>query len=310
VIAATALPGEAPTVELGRAVLVRLPTTEGTEAYLNLRPETDVLVELSSPHAQMSVSATGDPSAAPSGPDARAAQGRNLPSGRKEAVYHVSVAAPGRSFAGFMARVLPVLMPLQHAQAPLELPSPAALQLTAGVTEFLLRTSGTERTVRVALAGSDAALRGASMKVHPANGAGAAETIRLRRGSDGTLEGEWLATAADAFKIAIVFDTAPGSAVAAMTTARGYMGLAIGQRVRLGRHQPINGKTLWDGSMDAYVGCLARISALAGYEIGQTDVALVEVDLPHRVDEPSFPWRVVSLEPVSDTEPQPAHCPG
>jgi hypothetical protein len=308
VIAATALPGAAPAVELGAGGIVELPGTDGEPAYLALRPDTDTLVELSSAEALLTLSTLEGLAANSGGPALAPLEGGYyLLAGGTD--YRVAIAAPGRRFAAIVARPHLTANPPDMAGAPLELPVPAALQLTDGLTEFSMRTSGSERTFRIAFAGPDEALRSASLKVVPATG-GAAESVRLRRGADGTLEGEWLAGAADEFKVAIVFDDGPGPLTAAITASRGYMGFAVGQRVRLGRHQPINGLSLWDSAMDAYVGCLARIAALAGYENGQNDIALVQVDLPYRVDEPDWLWRVVNLEPVADTEPQPAHCPG
>lgn len=63
-----------------------------------------------------------------------------------------------------------------------------------------------------------------------------------------------------------------------------------GDRVVLGRHEPVGGDLNWTGEMDDYVGRAARIADIVGNDISGCVVAHVDVDHGRYV------WRLVSME--------------
>jgi hypothetical protein len=302
-------PDAAPEVAIGRPLLLTLPGVD-VPGYLGLTTPREAMLVLDTAGEVLSVEDGRGQPAAGFVPVADGSNVFRLNGGER---YLVQLVPPlGRGLVAFHARPFTGFHDLSASTAPPETPllltAPAALNLPAGRVEVPVRAGADLQTVHLVLSGAPGALVGAAVKVHPDTPGAPVHTVALSPGLDGTLEGDWQAEAGEDYKIAFVFGVtgAPVFAALQMAPRRGYMGLGPDDRVRLGRHTAIGGDDNWNAAMDAYVGCLARITELAGAEPGQTDLYRVRVDL----DAGEWLWRVVDLEPVSDTEPQPDHCPG
>ncbi|MFW5832579.1 MAG: hypothetical protein ACOCYE_00595 [Pseudomonadota bacterium] len=100
----------------------------------------------------------------------------------------------------------------------------------------------------------------------------------------------------------------PGGVAQPMMLGFGFTGLAphhgiaVGDRVILGRHQWIRDWTYWNDEMEPFVGCLATVEELSGRDpIG---AQLAHVDL----DQWAWRWRLRDMEPAPPSAVQPARC--
>jgi hypothetical protein len=302
----------APQVEIGRPVILAFPPSGETVAYLALRPLHDTAVMFDS----------GAPVRSVTEPDGSMVPGFRPPDGtgpdvyllRGGRVHAVALEWPGEgSYATFQAQLFPAYRDLTTEgtapPAPVSLDGPSALSLPAGRSELDVRAGPAGQVVRVALSGDPAALVGAALEI--STGAGAAQPVFLSPGRDGLLQGEWADTGGEDYKIAFVFGSGSEPVMAAlqMSPRRGYLGFGTGDRVRLDRHDQAETASSYNEAMVPYIGCIGRITDLLGEDAPGSDVFLVRVDLPFREDVYDWIWRAIDLEPVPDTEPQPAHCP-
>jgi hypothetical protein len=302
----------APQVEMGRPVIVAFPPSGETVAYLALRPLHDTAVLFDSRAPIRSVTE----------PDGSMVPGFRPPEGtgpdvyllRGGRVHAVALEWPGEgSHVAFQAQLFPSYRDLTTEgtapPAPVSLDGPSALSLPAGRSELDVRAGPEGQVVRVALTGDPAALAGAAVEIR--TGGGSTQPVFLSPGRDGLLQGEWADTGGEDYKIAFVFGTGAEPVMAAlqMSPRRGYLGFGTGDRVRLARHDQTETASSYNEAMVPYIGCIGRITDLLGEDAPGSDVFLVRVDLPYREDVYDWVWRAIDLEAVSDTEPQPAHCP-
>lgn len=98
------------------------------------------------------------------------------------------------------------------------------------------------------------------------------------------------------FRIA-VSEIEPSDELRERSSRRPFDGHDLGDPVRLGRHQPIDGDDNWDPEMQQYVGRTAVIRELIGQE-GDTGAYIVRVD----VDNGKWVWRTADMRPADDEE--------
>ncbi|HEX2163335.1 MAG TPA: PPC domain-containing protein, partial [Thermoanaerobaculia bacterium] len=95
-----------------------------------------------------------------------------------------------------------------------------------------------------------------------------------------------------AFRLS-VREIEPSDALREAAARRPFDGHAVGDRVRLGRHRPIDGVDNWDPGMEPWVGQAATIEELVGQE-SDTGAWVVRVD----VDGGEWVWRTADLRPA------------
>ena len=190
---------------------------------------------------------------------------------------------------------------------PLETNTPAVIRIPVTGAEFeMTAAQGSELGVFYVYGVNERGLEAVVMEVR--KGLTPSKVPVLVRSHEGWTRIEWPSVEDLQYRVRIGLNNVDGpiSVINGITVDIGHGWAQQGDWVRLGKHEMLKGSANWNPLMEKYVGCIARITTLAGKD--SSGSTLAHVDLTYPQEEQRWFWRTRHMQRVTPHTEQPERC--